>query len=142
MHNFLFVVVKTGSNIMGLDLFDALGYRIDVTYHNADVCHSCSTNRLGVYSVSVISEQELVNATSSDVILCQIIKLVQNGWLNKDELDDEYKPYYSEQNVLSMLNGSLVHNDVVIIPTTLRDKMVSLAHKGHPRCCSYVTAAS
>ena len=95
-----------------------------------DVCTLMSI--FGDSRVSVISEQELVNATSSDVILCQIIQFVQDGWLNKDELDDEYKPYYSERDVLSVLNGCLVHNDVVVISTALRDKMVSLAHEGHP----------
>ena len=95
-----------------------------------DVCTVMSI--FGDSRVSVISEQELVNETSSDVILCQIIKFVQDGWLNKDELNDECKPYYSERDVLSVLNGCLVHNDVVVIPTTLRDKMVSLAHEGHP----------
>ena len=67
VHNFSFVVVKTDSNTMGLDLFDALGYRIDVPYHNADVCHSCSTNRLDVNSVSSLPEHRF-RAMFSDFV--------------------------------------------------------------------------
>ncbi len=45
--NFTFVVVKTGANIMGLDLFEALGYSIDIpSCHNADSCMQCQCNRV------------------------------------------------------------------------------------------------
>ena len=46
VQNFSFVVVKSGSNIMGLDLFEALGYSIDIpSCHSSE---SCKCNRVEV----------------------------------------------------------------------------------------------
>jgi hypothetical protein len=39
---FAFVIVPTGANIMGLDLYEELGYKIDIpTCHDADACIEC-----------------------------------------------------------------------------------------------------
>ncbi len=40
----------------------------------------------------------------------------------------EVKPYYSERDVLSVF---ILHNDAVVIPSDLRERVVTLAHEGH-----------
>jgi len=43
----------------------------------------------------------------------------------------QLKPYYKERDVLSVYKGCVLHNDAVVIPSVLRDRVVTLAHEGH-----------
>ncbi len=82
--------------------------------------------------VSLVSEMELAEATACDELLCTVAKYIKTGWPTvHEEVSSELKPYVSEKDVLSICNNIIMHSDAVVVPVSLRDRFVTLAHEGH-----------
>jgi hypothetical protein len=84
----------------------------------------------GDSSVPLIGVQELAQATAAEEMLCTIARFIRQGWPKVNEVSSELKPYFAERDCLSLYKGCVMHNDVFVIPVSLRDRFVSLAHEG------------
>ncbi|XP_045536272.1 uncharacterized protein K02A2.6-like [Papilio machaon] len=77
-----------------------------------------------------ITVSELRHETSKDVILSRVVNYVLNGWPHK-VADLKLKPYFLCRNQLSVENGCLMRGHKVIIPSSLRKKVMNELHTSH-----------
>lgn len=78
-------------------------------------------------SVEILTEEEIENATSKDETLQRVMKALETGqWSNVDA------SYNKVKEDLSIRNGILIKTGCAVIPTTLQDKALRVAHEGHP----------
>ncbi|XP_045541844.1 uncharacterized protein K02A2.6-like [Papilio machaon] len=73
---------------------------------------------------------ELRHETAKDVILSRVMNHVLNGWPNK-VVDLKLKPYFLCRNQLSVENGCLMRGHKVIIPSSLRKRVMDELHTSH-----------
>ena len=72
-------------------------------------------------------------ATKSDVAIQKVITAIrQNDWQNYKD-DVTIQPYYRVRQELTVTddNNALLRGTKLVLPTTLREKSVTLAHSGH-----------
>jgi hypothetical protein len=77
---------------------------------------------------SLISIEEIKAATAADAYLSKLVQYVKQSW--PTEMEDE--PYLQVKDELSLCNGCVCRLQCVIFPTALRDRLINLAHEGHP----------
>ncbi|XP_014361064.2 uncharacterized protein K02A2.6-like [Papilio machaon] len=77
-----------------------------------------------------ITVKELANETSRDTILHRVLKYVLNGWPKK-ETNPNFKPYFLCRNQLSLENGCLMRGHKVVVPSSLRQKILDELHTSH-----------
>nr|XP_034838819.1 uncharacterized protein K02A2.6-like [Maniola hyperantus] len=77
-----------------------------------------------------VSLDELRKETEKDAILSRVSRYVLRGWPPKVN-DIEIKPYYFCRMQLSLENGCLMRGHKVVIPGTLRAKVLSELHSSH-----------
>ncbi|GFO45359.1 hypothetical protein PoB_007186400 [Plakobranchus ocellatus] len=77
--------------------------------------------------------------------MVKLIDLIENGFPEaKDHLPAELRPYYQYRDKLTSFDGVALHNDRVIIPPSLRDKVLQAlhsAHQGISQMCSRADAS-
>ncbi|XP_045541460.1 uncharacterized protein K02A2.6-like [Papilio machaon] len=73
---------------------------------------------------------ELRNETAKDIIMSRVMNHVLNGWPNK-VTDLKLKPYFLCRYQLSVENGCLMRGHKVIIPSSLRKKVMDELHTSH-----------
>ena len=74
------------------------------------------------------SIKEIVEATSKDKDLVEVMKAVSSGRWNVKEKNS---PYYKVRLNLSVKEGILLKDNCIIIPKTLRQNILRVAHKCH-----------
>lgn len=60
----------------------------------------------------------------------QVIKCITQGWPKERCLPSPMKPFSQVSNELSIVNGLLFQNDLVVPPISIRSKNVQVAHSG------------
>ena len=95
---------------------------IEVTVHT--VLHeTCISNK---------TSEEIREATSADAKLTELRALIVNGFpSDTSPLSSELKAYQKLVTEMHEVDDVLVHNNKVIIPLSLRSKMLSIIPKGH-----------
>lgn len=73
---------------------------------------------------------ELRNATSNDRVLSNVIQFILNGW-PKTISDGNLKPYHLCRLELSFENGCVMRGHKVVIPESLRERVMSELHASH-----------
>ena len=112
------------------------------TLSRAYLDHDPSVDYSFKYEVMSISEvtalhstklQEMQEATKSDVILKQLMKMIKQGW------PDKYKsvplclqPFFAVRDELSIQDGIVLKGTKVVIPESLQPRLIQQGHKGHP----------
>ena len=72
--------------------------------------------------------KEIRPATHCDPVLYDLCYAVKN----KQVLNEiKFKQYKNVAKELSVVKGVLLRGDKIVIPTSLQDKVVKIAHKGH-----------
>uniref|UniRef100_A0A1I8IWC9 CCHC-type domain-containing protein n=1 Tax=Macrostomum lignano TaxID=282301 RepID=A0A1I8IWC9_9PLAT len=101
-----FYVADKGANILGRDLFQALGFKI--------------------------FQDALATATKEDEVLQAVLQYISGGWPTK--VDSSLKPYFNVRDELFCWNNGqcLGRGERAIIPTSLRLQVIEEAHEGHP----------
>ncbi|XP_060073920.1 uncharacterized protein K02A2.6-like [Ylistrum balloti] len=75
---------------------------------------------------------EFQKETANDHELQILQDVVLEGWLSdKREVPQEARPYWPFRDEISCVDGLLFKNHKVIIPKSLREKMLALVHKSH-----------
>ena len=82
-------------------------------------------------STPVVSVNEIRTGTRRDPILSQVIKFVQQGWLNHNS-DEALKPYFTRKDELSVQDGCLLWDNRVVVPPKERARVVEELHEAHP----------
>ena len=78
----------------------------------------------------LISADKIRAETVKDAPLGQLAKCVQKGW--PAIIPNELKLYASVKDELSLCIGCILRADCVVFPTSLRGRLIELAHEGHP----------
>ena len=85
-------------------------------------------------SISNTTLEEIREATSTDATLTELHALIANGFPSEtSSLSSELKAYQKLVADMHEVDGLLVHNNKVIIPLSLRPKMLSIIHEGYLR---------
>ena len=75
---------------------------------------------------------EIRECQEADGVCQQIVEYCQSGWPRKKKaLPPEVKPYFSVSAELSVQNGLLLRGSRIVIPPTLREKLLDKLHSGH-----------
>ena len=70
---------------------------------------------------------EVQQETNKDPVLCKPSEAIaHNNWL-----DPEVKSFLNVKNELSVCNGLILRNHRLVLPHSLQNKAVDLAHTGH-----------
>jgi RNase H-like domain found in reverse transcriptase/Integrase zinc binding domain/Integrase core domain/Reverse transcriptase (RNA-dependent DNA polymerase) len=89
----------------------------------------------GALAMDTITISQLIAATAEDSRLQQVIDYVISGWPTKRQsIMPELRLYYDRQAELSVShNGQcLLRGERVVIPPSLQETVLQLAHEGHP----------
>lgn len=70
--------------------------------------------------------------TAKDTVLKTAMKFVNEGLWPTTTREDPTYPLYARREGLSIMNECLMMADRVVIPSTLRGKVLTLLHEGHP----------
>ena len=102
-----------------------LGIKDDRSYHGEDYVNSILQRQLP----QSIPTKTLQKETRKDPVLQSMIKFLQDGIF--DQNNPLLKLYYANRYKFSYVNSLLMYNDRIVIPATLRNDMIVLAHEGH-----------
>ena len=80
-----------------------------------------------------ITLEEIEEETAKDDVLQEIMKCVSNkGWNNLNyDLRTDYQSFKNIRDELSVVKGLLLRDERIIIPESLRERAVKLAHASH-----------
>lgn len=78
---------------------------------------------------SPITSHDIARETQLDPTLREVIKFTRNGWPDKPA--DSFRSFVVRKNELSVENNCLLWGTRVVIPETLRDKILELLHETH-----------
>ncbi|UYV81197.1 K02A2.6-like, partial [Cordylochernes scorpioides] len=102
-------------------------YPIDIIYKEIATVNVMET--LSVCSDTVLRIRE---ETSSDPILCEVKKLILNGWPpNKNQTSMLTREYCNFREELTVQDGIILKNDRIVIPNKLRAEMIMKTHQGY-----------
>lgn len=75
---------------------------------------------------------DIKNLTYKDSTLSQIINYCQFGWPeHKRSVNQTIKPYFSLKDKLHVINNILFMLDKIVIPESMREYVINIAHQGH-----------
>lgn len=83
---------------------------------------------LAVLESAAIDVQELEESASRDPVLNSVKRSLQTGNWNEPDV----KPYVPFSNELGMVGDTIVRGNKLVVPASLRERMLDLAHEGHP----------
>ena len=107
----------------------------DSTLHSA-IC-SLSSARL-----QSITWDRVRTTTNSDHHLTRLLDLVEHGsWPAKDDLPPAIAEFYRFRDNLHTVDGVLLYNNRVIVPSSLRAEVLSTLHSAHQGVTSMVSRA-
>ena len=96
-----------------------------------------------IYQVSAIESdfpitaKDIAKSTFNDPVLSKVLNHVKCGWPDICPASDEkLKPYFHRKLELSCEGNCLLWGNRVIIPNTLRDKILKELHWEHPGVCA------
>lgn len=78
-----------------------------------------------------LSAEDIRGETSKDKLLSKVLFYTQVGWPSKVS-DDALAPYLVRRSELSVDRECVTWGNRVIVPMSLRGKVLSLLHEGHP----------
>jgi hypothetical protein len=81
--------------------------------------------------LSPVSVQDIRLHTSRDPTLAKVREFVLQGWPSSVAAQD-LKPFITRQQELSVEQGCVLRGSRVVVPTTLKGKVLELLHDGHP----------
>ncbi|KAL3075935.1 hypothetical protein niasHS_012852 [Heterodera schachtii] len=78
-----------------------------------------------------VDAKEVSELTTSDDLLQQVAHFVRSGWPNKCPAN-ELMPFYSRRDTLTLVGGSILTGNRVIVPAPLRQRVLKTLHFAHP----------
>ncbi|XP_060084332.1 uncharacterized protein K02A2.6-like [Ylistrum balloti] len=123
------VIFKPGKEMFIADTFS----RAYLPDSADDLVPDLSVNVVSAYlPLSPEKYIEFQKETANDHELPILQDVVLEGWpSDKREVPQEARPYWPFRDEISCVDGLLFKNHKVIVPKSLREKMLALAHKSH-----------
>ena len=78
-----------------------------------------------------VTSKKIRLLSSRDKILSTVYRYVQNGWPTSVGKDDPIYPYYLRRDELSLVQGVIMWGIRVLVPTGLRQQLLTELHTGH-----------
>ena len=95
-----------------------------------DVCYQSATKPTEL--IRSVTWDDVRLATSSDPAMCKLLEFIQEGFPERPhDLPQELRPYHQFRENLSEFDGVCLYNDRVIIPPSLRDRVLQTLHSAH-----------
>jgi len=86
-----------------------------------------------ITAASSVTADELIQETRADPILQRVIGCVLNSWpAKRNAVAEDLRSYFDVRNELFLADSILFREDRLIVPSTLRSRILQLAHSGHP----------
>ena len=79
-----------------------------------------------------VSASAIARETAKDIALSKVMSLTQHGWFSGPCNDDVLKPYFTRKDELSCEQGCIMWGSRVIVPPSLRVRILEELHKAHP----------
>ena len=80
---------------------------------------------------SLVTPNELLEASRGDLVLQQVAEYIKNGWPKK--VPKEFTPYFQLRSELAIFNQCCIaRGTCAVIPESLRARVLCMAHDGHP----------
>ena len=83
-------------------------------------------------SVSARRLQELRYASVSDCVLQKNIQGILGGWPSqKSDTDLDVRAYYNVHHELTVQNGLVFKDNIIVVPTSVRKYIIATVHRSH-----------
>ena len=106
--------------------------KADQAWDEADVFAGVQTI-FGSSGAPAITLAEIASATDSDELLQQVARFVVDGWPpSRHQVQPELRVFFDRRLELSVFRGCVVRGFTTVVPQSLRQPVLSLAHEGHP----------
>lgn len=97
----------------------------------SDTVQQCSEDILIKWVENMpVDSSEVARETRRDPILSQVLTSIQQGW--NDNVNDDLKAYHEKRFQLSVRNDCILWGIRVVIPKSLRDRVLEELHLAHP----------
>lgn len=113
---------RKGSELKEADALSRLPLK-DATDINSDV------NSFNLVDEIPLSSAEVDTMSKKDPILVKVREMCLRGW--PDKVDSSLKGYYSKRNEMSIEGNCLLVGNRVVIPQSLRGKVLDIIHADH-----------
>ena len=77
-----------------------------------------------------VTSADIRQATQNDVLLRQVMSHIRGSWPNNPQ--PELRPYLNRRTALNIVDSCVMFGDRVVIPATLRRRVLKQFHLGHP----------
>ena len=96
----------------------------------AQVCSQSATPPTEM--IKSVTWDDVRTATSSDPTMCRLVEFIQEGFPElPSDLPSELRQYHQFRENLTEFDGVCLYNDRVIIPPSLRDRVLQTLHSAH-----------
>ena len=86
----------------------------------------------GNSSLNGLGLTDLADATAKDEVLQRVVQRCTSGWLKSDSRDSAISAYSKVSIDLSLEAGVLFRGEQAVVPISLQQQVLQLAHEGHP----------
>ncbi|KAM7284602.1 uncharacterized protein ISCGN_001696 [Ixodes scapularis] len=78
-----------------------------------------------------LNQRDFQDATARDPILPKVMEYISSTWPAEYKLPPGFKPYFAVREQLSQVDGLLFNAEKIVVPTSLRDQVIEIAHGTH-----------
>jgi len=76
--------------------------------------------------------QEIKEATANDPSLKELKEMIKSGWPEtKSQTPPSIQVYWNVRDELSEVDGVILKNERIVVPSSLRKEMLQRIHQGH-----------
>lgn len=108
---------------------DALS-RLPLTATSSDVGSDATVYNMRQIAALPLSNKDVERATRRDPILGKVLQYARKGW--PGSVQEALKPYFQRKEELAIEGDCLLWGARVVIPTKLRNRLLSELHQDHP----------
>lgn len=118
------LVYKKGSSIPQADALSRLPMKGDTEVESCSInfCDDSSENEV------LVSIVDVRNATERDEFMQKLYDCLMNGF---DKVDDRFSFYEKNKSAFSCENGCVYYGNRLVVPESIRQKVLNLLHDGH-----------
>ena len=117
---------------------DASSIFIDKTFlssirtYSHDETEVCSQETSSVEVIESVTWNDVRVSTSSDQLMSLLEQLIEDGFPDKrSEIPTELNAYYQYRDNLTTFDGVILYRDRVVVPPSLRPKVLAALHSAH-----------
>lgn len=102
----------------------------------------CSQSSQSAEVIESITWDDVRVATSSDQLMSHLVQLIEEGFpQSRSDWHNELKPYHQYRESLSTFDGVILYRDRVVIPPSLRPRVLIALHSAHQSISSMCSRA-